>query len=1108
MAIRYRVYCDGLLCHDSFLTDPTMHLEEPKLKMGDNSAGSFEFIAPPGNPAYDQATRMLSTLVVMQDDSIIWSGRIISESEDFWKRRKFVCEGALAYLNDTHTDISINTSYNSRNTFIRHLINEHNNKVQVKQNNVRLPSWNRAISINEITISEIADAEDVDRDFYETNNETVYDWFQNNVVDKLGAHIRIVYGNDSTPYLPVPKLDIQQEYLTASGQEINFGDNLLDFTKNWDLSNLVTVILPRGKQLEEDDETDTSGPKTDTIPNDGLTHYLSVKYAILSKTAKNTTPVTYDYTYYDDIYVYNTTAYAKYGHVEKVVDFSDCDNPTTLLRLAKNYISSFQFDEMVLEVSALDLKTIDNNIRSFRLLEQVRCISKPHGLEKYFPLTAIEIDLANPANNKYTLGLSGNTSLSGAGASSGRKLAAKMNALPAVSKILDLAKYNASEILTNYSISGYVNVIQESKTSQALVISDTEEWTQATKLWKWDMNGLGFSDSTVAREGYSGYTLAGNTRWYKTAITRDGKIVADMVSTGILSDGGQTNNYWNLDTGEFMLSAMIDSNSTVVSTDGSGNKTTISTVEDISNKADSAADFVDGFESGSQQLLDSTDTFEGWRRSVKDKWTISDGIATCSKPTATTYTKTYLLSRPARAKTASKPAYEPLKLTDITGKKLVLSFDIKTDESWGELTDDNKVFTYIAVEDDTGCMISRTDSVEFVVKSSWARKIIKYTIPNSYAQAFKNINTNYNGPYEKWTTRIVGSYKSGSSDLYISVRFYNRSRHSISIRKIKLERGTVASDWSTSSYDQSTATTAGTKAYVDSIYDQTKEAYEDAITKQAKKLTNEQVQAIGAWSNQEKIFKRLTSNGNKVGIWIQKPRESTDGKYHMYINASYIQTGKLNANLIKTGIITNTTNTKDYEKSNKAFWFNLNTGYIKAKNMELTNMHATGTMTTGSTAKVKMINGNINFYLNNKLKGRLAFMSSITGGCTGGYTQSYDINPTTGRQTKAFGKSGGFLGGNRVQPAPGVYLSTLGRIYISSDDLFIQDKGQIGTSGTYFRTVNDTIRFRYVMGVYHPDNNSGYHVQVQSAVGMMRFINGLLVDVNMTEETESHNLHV
>lgn len=86
---------------------------------------------------------------------------------------------------------------------------------------------------------------------------------------------------------------------------------------------------------------------------------------------------------------------------------------------------------------------------------------------------------------------------------------------------------------------------------QELLIMDTEDEATATKVWRWNLSGLGYSSKGINGE-------------YGTAITQDGEIVADfittgdlnsqVITTGILKDR-QGNNSWNLDTGELSLHA-------------------------------------------------------------------------------------------------------------------------------------------------------------------------------------------------------------------------------------------------------------------------------------------------------------------------------------------------------------------------------------------------------------------------------------------------------------------------------------------------------------------------------------------------------------------------
>ena len=119
---------------------------------------------------------------------------------------------------------------------------------------------------------------------------------------------------------------------------------------------------------------------------------------------------------------------------------------------------------------------------------------------------------------------------------------------------LDKAVSNATNWITGTN-GGYV-VLHKNEAGQPyeLLIMDTPDIMTATKVWRWNQGGLGYSEN-----GYNGP--------YTTAITQDGAIVANFITTGILNAGiikagllkGNTGNaYFNLDTGELAADKLID----------------------------------------------------------------------------------------------------------------------------------------------------------------------------------------------------------------------------------------------------------------------------------------------------------------------------------------------------------------------------------------------------------------------------------------------------------------------------------------------------------------------------------------------------------------------
>ena len=119
---------------------------------------------------------------------------------------------------------------------------------------------------------------------------------------------------------------------------------------------------------------------------------------------------------------------------------------------------------------------------------------------------------------------------------------------------------NATNLITGNN-GGYVVLKTDANNKPyEILIMDTDNIQTALKVWRWNKNGLGFSNN-----GYSGP--------YNTAITNDGKIVADFILAGIFNgnlirtgaiEGGTVS--WNLDTGALNVNNDIIYNPTTKTT--------------------------------------------------------------------------------------------------------------------------------------------------------------------------------------------------------------------------------------------------------------------------------------------------------------------------------------------------------------------------------------------------------------------------------------------------------------------------------------------------------------------------------------------------------------
>lgn len=500
----YSVYGDGICIYNDLYLAGAVNALTPKLDLADNTAGTLEITLPVGNAGYDKLERLSSEMVVKRNNEEIWAGRIISEKKNFQNSRILTCEGELAYLNDTTQPP---TEYNEIDvySFVEALLTEHNSKV----------AYDKQLEMGSITVNETISRI--------TNNETTMEALSSHLVDKLGGHIRIRRVRDEDGNLH-RYLDYLEDYPNTNGQTIRFGQNLLDFTRSWDMDEYATVIMPRGAKL-------------DASPIESVDAYLDVSSVNGGSR-----------------YVTSEEAIKAHGWIEQVVDWEDITDPSDLLQKAKDYLADIQFDDVVIEVSAVDLRYLSKDVQSINLLDNVRCISRPHGMDKVFPVTKLSIQLDNPENATYTLGDTiKENSLTSTTRAANTEILERIAKLPTEKSILDKAQDNATSIL-NMATQGYVTIVRNQNGSQYLAISSesansaynpkNDTWKDGTKLWKWSINGLGYS-----KDG---------GKSYGTAITMDGAIVADYITvgtmsadrirTGVLQDE-KNNTNWNLTTG-------------------------------------------------------------------------------------------------------------------------------------------------------------------------------------------------------------------------------------------------------------------------------------------------------------------------------------------------------------------------------------------------------------------------------------------------------------------------------------------------------------------------------------------------------------------------------
>lgn len=460
----YRVYCNNSPLYD--LRDEDLVLISPIVKIGENTAGSFEFSILPKHPHYEEVNELTSVITAYDGDEEIFCGRVVEITKDLYNRKKVICEGELAYFNDSIQRPARYQGLTVRG-YLETLVNIHNQ--QVKNQGI-----DKTFKVGAVTVQD-----NNDYVYKYTNWESTLEVIKTDLLKTYGGYLRIRKENG------VRYLDYLADYPNTNTQVIEFGSNLLDFTHDMVASDIVTAVIPIGARLEDVTEVE------------GLDAYLTIK----------------------DVnggvdYVYSQEAVKSYGWIFKTVKWDDVHVADNLLKKGKEYLSDIQFAQITLTVSAVDLHMLHVDMERIKVLDRIRVTSTPNGLDRFFPVSEMTIYLDKPSNNKLTLGTSySKNSLSTKTESNITSIKDKIEELPKKSEILEEAKENASQLIHS-ATNGHVVT-----TADEQLIMNTADKKTARKLWRWNLNGLGYS-----KTGYNGT--------YETAITMDGQIVGERLVGG------------------------------------------------------------------------------------------------------------------------------------------------------------------------------------------------------------------------------------------------------------------------------------------------------------------------------------------------------------------------------------------------------------------------------------------------------------------------------------------------------------------------------------------------------------------------------------------------
>ncbi|MBQ8585612.1 MAG: hypothetical protein IJ452_04930, partial [Butyricicoccus sp.] len=92
------VFANGALIYDSRLDD--LQLLGLEITEVENKAGTASITMPPDHLYYTRVVGMRTIVEVYEDGDLLFRGRALYPTDDFYRRRTITCEGERGFFND------------------------------------------------------------------------------------------------------------------------------------------------------------------------------------------------------------------------------------------------------------------------------------------------------------------------------------------------------------------------------------------------------------------------------------------------------------------------------------------------------------------------------------------------------------------------------------------------------------------------------------------------------------------------------------------------------------------------------------------------------------------------------------------------------------------------------------------------------------------------------------------------------------------------------------------------------------------------------------------------------------------------------------------------
>lgn len=376
----YRVLYDNQLLFDPYTDD---RITDTKLSSKLNAASYFDFTISSTHSLYSKIEERAGEVRIYFNNLILFKGEITKIEEDFEGNYSVSCTGVLDYLTATRVRPYSTVQGEQPLTcpatvdgYFQWLINQHNSNC--------LDSRKRfSVGVNQGNML------DKNNYIYRSSEQrpTTASEIEDKILNSVGGYLFVRYQDD------LNILDLYADVHDVNTQIIDYGVNILDFTKTTTAETQYTAVVATGYTPD---------------PPEGQTD-VKMKPITLEGCADGGTPYSSTIVKMGDR-VYDVEAVARYGYREYYVSNTDIKTYDGLLEYSCKTLNTLLSPALTISVRAVDLALIlGEKYHHLQLGQAVRVRSKPRKVDEYLMVNSIDLDLMNPENTTFDLGASYDT---------------------------------------------------------------------------------------------------------------------------------------------------------------------------------------------------------------------------------------------------------------------------------------------------------------------------------------------------------------------------------------------------------------------------------------------------------------------------------------------------------------------------------------------------------------------------------------------------------------------------------------------------------------------------------------------------------------------------